>query len=317
MRIGQFNELSLELVDMKTLAFALLTVVAIQTHGQMTFTLYDGHIPNSKKSPNEEKSEQVDGITIINKISVPQISVFAAPKDKATGAAVIIFPGGGYWVNAHSHEGTDVARRFNEMGVTAFVVKYRIPDDATMENREIGPLQDAQQAMFIVRSRAGEWNVDPKRVGVMGFSAGGHLASTLGTHYETPLIANRGVSLRPDFMLLIYPVISFVDSVGHMGSREQLIGKNPSREKIVYYSNDQQVNARTPPSFLVHAADDDAVKYTNSVLFYEALLRHNVKAELHLYQAGGHGFGMTNPVSRGDWMEVAGQWMKANGWLSK
>jgi acetyl esterase/lipase len=295
-----------------------LMAATIEMNAQKNFPLYDGPIPNSRKSPNEEITEQRDGITIISKISIPSITVFQAPAGKANGTAVIIFPGGGYWVNAHGHEGIDVAKRFNEMGVTAFVVKYRIPDDKTMQNREIGPLQDAQQAIHLVRERAAEWNVKSNRIGIMGFSAGGHLASTLGTHYEKPVIENVGTaSLRPDFMILIYPVISFVDSVGHMGSREQLIGKEPADDKILYYSNELQVNEKTPPSFLVHASDDDAVKSENSIRFYQALVRNKVGAELHLYERGGHGFGMTNKTTNDQWMDRCFNWLQSNGWLKK
>lgn len=283
---------------------------------QQTIPLYPGTIPNSKVAADEETSEQKDGITIVSKISRPTLSIFLPPKKKANGTAVIIFPGGGYWVNAISHEGTDVARKFKEMGVAAFVLKYRIPSDATMENREIGPLQDAQQAIKVVRQRAAEWHVDPNRIGIMGFSAGGHLASTAGTHFAKPVIPDvGGVSLRPDFMILIYPVISFQDSVGHLGSREQLIGKNPSLEKKNYYSNELQVTPQTPPAFLVHATDDDVVKVKNSVLFYLSLVKNKVPAELHLYQKGGHGFGMNNKTTQDKWMERCKNWMRANGWL--
>lgn len=283
---------------------------------QQTIPLYPGTIPNSKIATDEEVSEQKDGITIVSKISKPTLSIFLPPKKKANGTAVIIFPGGGYWVNAISHEGTDVARKFNEMGVAAFVLKYRIPSDATMENREIGPLQDAQQAIKVVRQRAAEWRVDPNRIGIMGFSAGGHLASTAGTHFAKPVIPDGGgVSLRPDFMILIYPVISFQDSVGHLGSREQLIGKNPSLEKKNYYSNELQVTPQTPPAFLVHATDDDVVKVKNSVLFYLSLVKNKVPAELHLYQKGGHGFGMNNKTTQDRWMERCKNWMRSNGWL--
>jgi acetyl esterase/lipase len=296
----------------------LLLAVAIQMNAQKNFPLYDGPIPNSKKSPNEETTEQGDGITRISKISIPSVTVFQAAPEKANRTAVIIFPGGGYRINAHTHEGIDIAKRFNEIGVTAFVVKYRIPDDKTMQNKEIGPLQDAQQAINIIRKRSAEWNVDANRIGIMGFSAGGHLASTLGTHYERPVIENAtSTSLRPDFMILIYPVISFIDSVGHMGSREQLLGKEPAQEKIVLYSNELQVNERTPPAFLVHAADDDVVKAENSIRFYQALLRNNVSAELHVYQRGGHGFGLNNRTTKDQWMERCTNWLESNGWLKK
>ena len=196
---------------------------------------------------------------------------------------MVICPGGGYGVLAASHEGADVAKQFNEWGVTAFVLKYRIPDDRIMTDKEIGPLQDAQRAIQWVRENAAKWKVDPSHIGIMGFSAGGHLASTEGTHFTHELIANKKhTSLRPDFMILIYPVISFTDSIGHIGSRENLIGKNPSPEKIIEYSNELQVNANTPPAFLVHAGDDDAVKVQNSLYFYNALQKNHVPAELHV-----------------------------------
>jgi acetyl esterase/lipase len=283
---------------------------------QQTIPLYPGSIPNSKSTPDEEYSEQKDGISIVYKISRPTLSIFLAPKKKANGTAVIIVPGGGYWVNASSHEGTDVARKFNEMGVTAFVLKYRIPNDATMENREIGPLQDAQQALKVVRERAAEWHVDTARIGIMGFSAGGHLAACAGTHFAAPVIPDAGgTNLRPDFMILIYPVISFQDSVGHIGSRDQLLGKTPSSEKKNYYSNELQVTAQTPPTFLVHAGDDTVVIPENSIRFYQSLLRNQVPAEMHLYPKGGHGFGMNNPTTGDRWMDRCQNWMRAGGWL--
>ncbi len=283
---------------------------------QQVIPLYTGVIPGSKITPDEEYSEQKDGILIVHKISRPTLSIFPASKKKANGTAVIIFPGGGYWINASGHEGTDVAKKFNEMGVTAFVVKYRIPDDATMGNRAFGPLQDAQQAIQLVRQRAAEWHINPNKVGIMGFSAGGHLAATAGTHFTAPVIPNTdAVNLRPDFMMLIYPVISFQDTVGHTGSKDQLLGKDATADLKNYFSNELQVTDQTPPTFLVHASDDGVVKPLNSMLFYESLLRHKIPAELHLYQGGGHGFGMHNPTTRDQWMDRCQNWMRANGWL--
>jgi len=286
---------------------------------QTIIPLYaDNNIPNSKPAPNEEVTEVKDGITRISKISIPTLTIFLPPKEKANGTAVVICPGGGYWINASSHEGTDVAKKFNEMGVTAFVVKYRIPNDATMKVKEIGPLQDAQQAIKIVRERASEWKINPDRIGIMGFSAGGHLASTAGTHFKSVVIPNdKNTSVRPDFMILIYPVISFKDSITHMGSRDQLIGRQPSAEKIKLYSNELQVTSQTPPTFLVHASDDGAVKSENSIVFYQALLKNNVGAEMHLYQKGGHGFGMVNKTTDQLWMEDCKNWLKNNGWITE
>jgi len=287
---------------------------------QTIIPLYKDSIPNSKPSPNEESStyEGENKILIVHNVSRPSLTVFLQPKEKASGAAVIICPGGGYSILAASHEGYDVAKKLNEMGVAAFVLKYRIPDDKTMLNKEIGPLQDAQRAIQIVRERAVEWNINPSRIGIMGFSAGGHLASTAGTHFDKAVIENKNnTSLRPDFMVLVYPVISFTDSIGHIGSRDNLLGKNPSEEKIRAYSGELQVVANTPPAFLVHAGNDDVVKVQNSIRFYEAEQKNNIPAELHIYPKGGHGFGMNNPTTKDLWMERLKNWLDLNGWLKK
>jgi acetyl esterase/lipase len=296
--------------------FALLMVCI--GHAQEVINLYEGVIPNSKPSANEEYTDTAkQGFLIVHKISRPNITVFLPPRNKATGAAVIICPGGGYWVAAISHEGYDVARKFNEMGVAAFVLKYRIPNDATMINREIGPLQDAQRAIQLIRANHKKWGIKKDRIGIMGFSAGGHLASTAGTHFSKAYIPTRKTkNLRPDFMILVYPVISFRDSIAHMGSREQLIGKNPSPEKITEYSNELQVNSNTPPAFLVHAKDD-FVKVENSQLFAEALRKNNIPCELYLYENGGHGYGMYNPGSPVRWMDLVNEWMKKMGFIKK
>ena len=294
---------------------ATFLMTSITLSAQKVIPLYEGEIPNSRPGPDEEKTE-TDGIVRISKISKPTLSVYLPSLEKSTGAAVIICPGGGYWINAISHEGTDVAKKFNEIGMAAFVLKYRIPNDATMINREVGPLQDAQQAIKLVRLRAEEWKVDPNRIGIMGFSAGGHLASTAGTHFNNAVIENpKNISLRPDFMILIYPVISFQDSIGHLGSRDQLIGKKPTMEKINFYSNELQVTKNTPPTFLVHASDDNGVKSENSIVFYQQLIRNHVPAEMHLYQGGGHGFGLNNKTTKDNWMDRCEAWLAMNGWL--
>lgn len=304
---------------MKTsLLIMICLITSIMMSAQKVIPLYESEIPNSKPSPDEEKSEATDGITRISKISKPTLSIHLPAEGKSTGTSVIICPGGGYWINAFSHEGTDVARRFNEMGVAAFVLKYRIPNDVTMINREIGPLQDAQQAIKMVRQHAVEWKVNPNRIGIMGFSAGGHLASTAGTHFNTAVIENPGsISLRPDFLILIYPVISFQDSIAHIGSRDQLIGKKPSKEKMDYYSSELQVTKNTPPTFLVHASDDNGVRSENSVVFYQHLVKNKVPAELHIYQGGGHGFGLNNKTTKDNWIERCEAWLSMNGWLNR
>jgi len=284
------------------------------TQAQVTWPLYSDGIPNSKSTSEKETVEVRNGITLIGKISTPTLTLYRPAKPN--GTVVIICPGGGYWINASVHEGSDVAKKLNEWGITAFVLKYRIPNDATMENKEIGPLQDAQQAIKVVRERSKELGIDPTRVGMMGFSAGGHLASTAGTHFSNAVIDNQEkTNVRPDFLILIYPVISFQDSVGHIGSRDQLIGKNPSQQKINEYSNELHISAQTPPSFLVHASDDDGVSPENSILFYQQLTKNKVPAELHLYQTGGHGFGMNNPTTRDEWIERLRNWMITKNWV--
>lgn len=296
--------------------FLMTTILTKNMVAQDTFPLYPDKIPNSKSVPNEEKSIEENGKTIVSKISIPTIRYYPAPENIATGTAIVIYPGGGYSINAVSHEGYDVAKRFNEIGVTAFVVKYRIPDDKTMADKEIGPLQDAQQAIKMVREKAATYRINANRIGIMGFSAGGHLASTAGTHFKKSVVSNeKNTSLRPDFMILIYPVISFQNDIGHLGSRNNLLGKNPPEEKIKLYSNELQVTAETPPTFLVHASDDATVDPANSIRFYENLRKNQVSAALHIYQGGGHGFGLNNKTTEDDWFESCKHWMDANGWL--
>lgn len=284
--------------------------------GQEVLQLYPNKIPNSRNAPNLEKQEVRDnGMHIISAISVPTLTVFTPKKPSPSRMAVIIFPGGGYHINAIKHEGLDIAKRFNEWGVTAFVLKYRIPDDATMVDKEIGPLQDAQQAISLVRKNAAKWNLDPSRVGIMGFSAGGHLASTAATHFRKRLIDDSESNLRPDFLVLGYPVISFNDSIGHRGSRDNLLGKSPSPEKVAEYSNELQVTPETPPTFIFHAGDDKGVLPANSIVFYESLLKNKVPAELHIYERGGHGFGMDNPTTEEKWMNSLRNWLTSRSLL--
>ena len=298
----------------------LLIMMTFGMHAisQTVISLYRDSIPNSKEVVDEEKTDTAtNGILRISKVSRPTLTVYFPLKEKATGAAVIICPGGGYRILASSHEGHDVAKRFNEMGVAAFVLKYRLPDEQTMINKEIGPLQDAQRAIQFVRENAKKWRIDENKIGIMGFSAGGHLASTAGTHFQKAYIENPGkINLRPDFLILVYPVISFDDSIGHTGSRDNLLGKDASSEKINLYSNQTQVTRNTPPTFLVHAKDDP-VKVQNSLVFAEALAKNNVPYRIYLYEKGGHGYGMNNPTSDVKWMDLVEQWMKEKDWPKK
>ncbi|MGN6639368.1 MAG: alpha/beta hydrolase [Mucilaginibacter sp.] len=294
------------------LLIALTLMFAINACAQeKPIPLYPNGVPNAKKTPAAYVEKTVaDWIT---DVSVPTITPYIPEKGKATGTAIVIFPGGGYAGLASGHEGRAVAQEFNKIGVTAFVVKYRLPNDSIMVDKTIGPLQDAQRAIQLVRERAKDWRIDPHKIGIIGFSAGGHLASTLATHYSKAVIDNKNnINLRPDFAMLIYPVITFGE-YAHIGSRENLIGKNPSQQLIDLYSNEKQITTDTPPTFLIHATDDDVVPVQNSIMFYEGLLKNKVKAEMHIFEAGGHGFGLINPKSKDHWFDWAVNWLNENG----
>ncbi|MBA9079186.1 alpha/beta hydrolase [Rufibacter quisquiliarum] len=283
----------------------------------MELPLYEGPVPNEVAGKNEEQLEvRPNKSQSITRVRTPTLTVFLPAQGKANGTAVVICPGGGYAKLAFSHEGTDVARKFAEQGVAAFVLKYRLPDATVSSKPEVAPLQDAQRALLVVRQRAKEWGVNPERVGIMGFSAGGHLASTAGTHFTQAQVANpQNLSVKPDFMLLLYPVISGDSAMSHKGSFSNLLGKKPTAEKLREYSNERQVTAQTPPAFLVHASDDKTVPVHNSLVFYQALLQHNIPAELHLYQRGGHGFGLNNKTTKDDWFASCLHWLDSNSLL--
>lgn len=297
----------------------LFVFLIMEGHSQTVIPLYKGKIPNSiAGTEQEEKQTDTKGNLRYGKVTAPTLQVYLPSKEKNTGAAVVIIPGGGYSIVSYTNEGTDIAEEFNKIGIAAFILKYRLPSDNTMADKSIGPWQDAQQAIKTVRSRATEWNIDPKRVGVIGFSAGGHLASTVGTHFNRSVIENKeGINLRPDFMILVYPVISFSDSLMHKGSRDNLLGENPSAEMIKYFSNELQITAETPPTMLIHAADDKTVNIENSIIFYENLLKNHVPAEMHLYPKGGHGFGIKPSRAPDHWTDRVEHWLEETGILQK
>jgi acetyl esterase/lipase len=285
---------------------------------QQVISLYD-KIPNSITS-NEvwEKSDTTaTGRIRTSLVTTPTLTAFFPAKDRAQGVAVIICPGGGYSYLVMNQEGTDVAEEFVKKGIAAFVLKYRLPNDKIMRDKTIGPLQDAQQAIKLVRERAQEWNIDTAKIGIMGFSAGGHLASIASTHFNDRIIENKNnTSLRPDFSILVYPVISFSEELAHKGSRRSLLGRDTSSiTKIDFYSNEKQVTPATPPTFLLHATDDKTVLVGNSISYYQSLIRNGVKAEIHIYFAGGHGFGLKNKMSADQWLDRCFNWMVANKWI--
>lgn len=277
-------------------------------NAQEIVELYPGAVPNSKKTERKETF----GSGMFRNVTKPTLEIYLPEKEKATGAAVIIIPGGSYAVVVYQGEGVSNAKQFAKNGIAAFVLKYRLPDDSIMQNKTIGPLQDAQQAIKYVRENAGKWGIDVNKVGIAGFSAGGHLASTAATHFQKVVIGNpNNTNLRPDFQVVVYPVISMQDSLTHRDSRNNLLGKNPSKEVIDQYSNELQVNKNTPPAYITHAADDNVVDVDNSIQYFEALRHNKVPVELHIYQSGGHGFIFRQP----DWIDPLLSWMKKNKWI--
>ncbi|WP_297694234.1 alpha/beta hydrolase [uncultured Eudoraea sp.] len=269
-------------------------------------------VPNRIES--DEKEIIVKGaIQRISFVQYPQIEVYLPSEANSTGKAMLIFPGGGYQILAYDWEGSDIAKFLNSKGIAGIVVKYRLPTSKSLENNQIVPLQDAQRAMRLTRYMAKNWNISDEKIGIIGFSAGGHLASTLGTHFEDEVYKYVDgadlLSARPDFMALVYPVISFSDSSTHSGSKTALLGDEPDAANITYFSNELHVTENTPPTILFHAADDKAVPPENSLLFFKALNEKGVPAELHIYPEGGHGFSLaTKNRSLNRWTQHLYEW---------
>ena len=302
------------------LVFALLGLLLapLVAQAQQEMPLYTGEIPNSIAAPDEEATRDPNEQYLFRlNVSRPTLTVYEPRSRDTKRAAVIILPGGSYRGVSIVKEGHDVARAFNDVGITAFVLKYRTPSERHMLDKTRGPLQDAQQAIHVVRDRADEWRIDRSRIGVVGFSAGGHLGATAATQFDQPVLPEwRSANLRPDFLILIYPVISFGDELAHRTSREQLLGSAPAPDLIKRYSNELNVTARTPPAFLVHAADDATVAVGNSMRFAEALHAQHVAVELIVYPSGGHGFGLNNPATRDRWIDRCAQWLESQAWTS-
>jgi len=300
---------------MKQIVLLFLLFVSLHSSAQQIINLYPSEIPNSKPYPMKEITMQNNGQLIgYRNISTPSLNVYLPDEKTATGTAVIICPGGGYGMESYRLEGTNIAEAFVRQGIAAFILKYRLPSDSIMIDKAIGPLQDAQQAIKTVRMHATEWKLDTAKIGIMGFSAGGHLASTAGTHFDVSYIPNdEKISLRPNFMILIYPVISMTDELTHIGSCENLLGKTPDVAQITLFSNELHVNANTPPTWLTQTGDDKVVTVENSIRFYEELIRNKVPAEMHLYPKGNHGFVLSIPTD--EWMQPLFSWMKKSGFV--
>jgi acetyl esterase/lipase len=299
--------------DLVVLFVALGTIMS--THAQsFRMDLYpEGQIPNYRDVGEEELWDTTNAVRV-SKVQVPDISVFLPAKQHMTGEAVIICPGGGYRILAYDKEGEDIAKFWNSKGIAAIVLKYRLPTSDAQVIPHKSPLMDAQRAMRLVRYHAAGWGVDPDKIGIMGFSAGGHLASTLSTHFDAGDPGSddpvERMSCRPDFSILMYPVISFTGEFQHSGSRRALAGDD--EQLMHYYSNELQVTGQTPPAILIHSADDTSVPAENSIVYYQALLRNGVPGELHIYPYGGHGYSLA--IGKGHlsgWPERAYEWVKS------
>jgi acetyl esterase/lipase len=303
------------------LAFLCLIATTGNLSGQsMIINLWNGKIPGAIRNDNFKQSvDSADNWIKMRFVTDPFVDMYPAPAEKATGTAVIICPGGAYWGIAIEHEGAQVAKWLNSLGITAFVLKYRLPDNTIMVNKSIGPMQDGQRAISLVRQRAKEWGIDPHKIGIMGFSAGGHLASTLSTHFNEQVYQPEdSTSARPDFSLLIYPVISMDSTITNWGSPVNLLGSTPSPELVKHFSNELQVNSKTPPAFMVHSLDDEAVPVQNSINYALAMHKFNIPCELHLYQTGGHGYGLGKSANtESTWPEACRKWLEVTGFLTK
>ena len=281
---------------MKTILVTALLIMTTSLCAQkpIELPLWPNGAPNSNELKGDE--QEMDNGRVSN-IKNPDITVYRA--EHPNGMAVIMCPGGGYARLAMNHEGHDMAPWFNTQGITYVVLKYRMPNG----HNEV-PFSDVEQAIRLVRQHAAEWNINPAKIGIMGASAGGHLASTLATHYTSK-------ETRPDFQILLYPVITMDANFTHAGSRENLITKNPSADLIAKYSNELQVNAQTPQAFIALSSDDKAVLPQNSINYYLALLKHNVPATMHIYPTGGHGWGFRdNFTYKRQWTDELEKWLR-------
>ncbi|MFI3261275.1 MAG: alpha/beta hydrolase [Rikenellaceae bacterium] len=278
---------------MKSLFIACFCLVSCSLFAQesVTLRLWENGAPNSNGITEKEYEPRKDRIT---NVTDPTLTIY--PAENPNGKAVIMCPGGGYSLVAIHHEGFQMADWFNSMGITYAVLKYRMPNG----NKEV-PLSDAHRAIELMRENSEKWDID--KVGIMGCSAGGHLASTAATHYTA--------ENRPDFQILLYPVINMNAEITHVGSRNQLLGKNASVDDLDYYSNELQVSADTPPAFIVHSSDDAVVPVKNSIDYYMSLINNKVSASLHIYPTGGHGWGFNDNFKyKDEWTTELGVWLK-------
>lgn len=318
---GVVNKQKTKIIMIKTLhkiwltIFVIISMTGFVDAQNQEIALWSTEIPGAIVSETYIESYDIN-LDQIRNVKNPTLKIFVP--ENPNGTAMIICPGGGYALLAIKRSGYDVAKWLNKLGITAFVLKYRLPSDEIMEDKSIGPLQDAQESIRYVRRNAKKWELHPNKIGVIGFSAGGHLASTLATHYKNVTYKTKDTtSAKPDFTILLYPVISMQGDITHTGSRNRLLGNKPSKEMIEKFSNQLHVNAHTSPTFIAHASDDKAVSVKNGIAYYLALQENNVPAELHAYQHGKHAFflGRENTTSQ-YWRNQCENWLFLNNYIN-
>lgn len=299
----------------KILRLLIFIVCTVQAQAQQFIPLW----PEGKK-PNSNSVKITDSIfnERIWRVATPGIYAFPVARAENTGTSVLICPGGGYERVSYIYNGFNFAKWYNAIGINVFVLVYRLPNQPDLKQRELAPLQDAQRAIKLIRSHAVEWNISTDRIGVMGISAGGHVASTAGTHVKDESVIGDTIdhySYRPDFMVLLSPVIS-MGKMAHGGSRKNFLGADTSAAMIEKYSSEMQVSSFTPPAFIVHAFNDSTVKVQNSLLFYNALVEKKINASLHVFPQGGHGIRLDeNPGSTDLWTTLLELWLKETGFV--
>jgi len=301
---------------MKVVPIALILFISTLAYSQdeLVPLWEEGNIPNQNETKEKEIVEE-KSIVIVRNVQNPTLEVYLPSRQTATGQGVIVCPGGGYHVLAYDWEGTDIAKWLNSQGIAAFVLKYRLPVSKSLIVPHEAPLMDAKRAIRTIRYHAKKWNVSPEKIGIMGFSAGGHLASTLATHFgdhQNPSDSIDQINARPDFSILAYPRITMDTTYGKSSSRTALLGDSPEMKLVEYYSNELHVSTETPPAFLIHCADDEGTPPINSILFYQALQKHKIPSELHIFPEGGHGFALAKGKGRLEsWTNLLSSWLSS------
>lgn len=303
------------------LLVVLLTLSISVSAQPKTINLWpDNAIPGSTNQLLEpEKGEE--GWTWERNINMPTLTVYPAPADSNTHTAVLVIPGGGYWAIAIEHEGHAIAKWLNSIGITAFVLKHRLPNDITMvpEVKKYAPLQDAQQAMRLIRKMADSLDFDSHRVGAIGFSSGGHLVTTLSNHHSDEVYKSDYSNACPNFQILLYPVLTLEDGLTHKGSQTSLLGDSPTQEELDYFNSIKHVGKSTPITFMVHSFDDNTVSFEGTMLYAKAMAENNRPCEAHFYQRGSHGYGLYGFQNRLStelqWTKACYLWLEMNGFL--